>query len=146
MVRCTWLPATACLPLTIRCCCLLPACPPTPRPRTPHSAVQSHAKVLGNGSLKFKYLNPNTLFVAVGTPAGAQHAEGAEGEEHLLGVMLLDAVTGRVLASQQHEVGGWALSEPGAVGWGGAWLAGSGGMLRQGGHWPGSGSRVLLLE
>lgn len=65
----------------------------------PGETVYSPARVLGNGELKFKYLNPNTLLVAVGPPAGGRG-------EQTLTVALLDAVTGRTLFSQAHEVRG----------------------------------------
>ena len=70
---------------------------------TPGEAVSSPARVLGSGDLKFKYLNPNSLLVAVGVPAAAAGGSGDAAEERLT-VMVLDAVTGRVLFSQKHEV------------------------------------------
>lgn len=69
----------------------------------PGEAVFSPARVMGDGELKFKYLNPNTLLVASGLPAGAGAEAGAAAK---LTVALVDAVTGRLLFSQAHEVGG----------------------------------------
>ncbi|PRW59755.1 ER membrane complex subunit 1 [Chlorella sorokiniana] len=69
---------------------------------SPGEAVASPARVLGDGSLKFKYLNPNTLLVVVGLPAGAAPAADAAAPAKLTAVVL-DAVTGRVLFSQAHE-------------------------------------------
>eukprot|EP00887_Chlorella_sp_A99_P006353 scaffold3.g6353.t1 len=60
-------------------------------------AVNSYARVTGTGALKFKLLDPNKLLVAAGAPQGQPAARPA------LSVLLLDAVTGRVLASQRHE-------------------------------------------
>ena len=75
---------------------------------TPGEAVGSPARVLGSGELKFKYLNPNTLLVAVGEPRGARsgHAAGdaSAGAGPRLTVTLLDVVSGRVLFIQAHEV------------------------------------------
>lgn len=69
-------------------------------------AVPSHAKVLGDGSLKFKYLNPNTVLVAV----GAKRHAAVQGGDHSdppppLTVYMLDTITGRVLTSHTHKAG-----------------------------------------
>lgn len=64
-------------------------------------AVASPARVLGDGELKFKYLNPNTLLVLAGLPGGAAPEAAAAAT---LTAVVLDAVTGRVLFSQAHEV------------------------------------------
>ena len=69
----------------------------------PGEAVASPARVLGSGELKFKYLNPNALLVAVGRPAGGAAREEAAGPR--LTVTLLDGVTGRTLFSQVEWVG-----------------------------------------
>ncbi|KAL4426508.1 hypothetical protein ABPG77_008366 [Micractinium sp. CCAP 211/92] len=71
---------------------------------TPGEAVGSPARVLGSGELKFKYLNPNTLLVAVGEPRDGRSglSDGASAGPRLT-VTLLDAVSGRVLFSQTHE-------------------------------------------
>jgi len=75
--------------------------------QAPGEAVASPAIVLGSGELKFKYLNPNMLLVAVGEPNGGSARGGADaGAAPKLTVLLLDAVSGRVLFSQTHEVGG----------------------------------------
>ena len=58
--------------------------------------------MLGDRSLKLKYLNRNTLFLATGTPPGGP-AAGARASR--VTAHLLDTVTGRVLYSQTHEVG-----------------------------------------
>ena len=74
----------------------------------PDEAVYTPARVLGNGELKFKYLNPSVVLVAV-----AGEGAGAGGEQHSrLTVTLLDAVSGRLLHSQTHKVGGWADPDP----------------------------------
>ncbi len=72
---------------------------------TPGEAVGSPARVLGSGELKFKYLNPNTLLVAVGEPRNGRIrlSDGASSGPRLT-VTLLDVVSGRVLFSQTHEV------------------------------------------
>jgi hypothetical protein len=62
-------------------------------------------QVLGDRSLKLKYLNPNTLFVATGTLPGQHKA----GDCHIT-AHVIDTVTGHVLFSQTHEV---ALAAPG---------------------------------
>lgn len=70
-------------------------------------AVGSPARVLGSGELKFKYLNPNTLLVAVGEARGARSGLSVDDADASAGprltVTLLDAVSGRVLFSQTHE-------------------------------------------
>lgn len=58
------------------------------------------AQVLGDRSLKLKYLNPNTLFVATGT-----QPEQADGAERHITAHIFDTVTGQLLFSQTHEVG-----------------------------------------
>ncbi|KAI3435883.1 hypothetical protein D9Q98_001941 [Chlorella vulgaris] len=65
----------------------------------PGEAVFSPARVMGSGEVKFKYLNPNALLVAVGVPGHAS----SQSEEPRLTMLLVDAVTGRVLFSQTHE-------------------------------------------
>ena len=57
-------------------------------------------QVLGDRSLKLKYLNPNTLFVATGTQPGE-----ATGAERHITAHIFDTVTGQLLFSQSHEVG-----------------------------------------
>ena len=61
--------------------------------------------MLGNRSLKLKYLNPNTLFVATGTPPGV-----AKGTARHITAHIFDTVTGQLLYSQSHEVGGCIAS------------------------------------
>ncbi len=56
--------------------------------------------MLGDRSLKLKYLNPNTLFVATGTQPGQ-----ADGTERHITAHIFDTVTGQLLFSQAHEVG-----------------------------------------
>lgn len=58
-------------------------------------------QVLGDRSLKYKYLNPNTLFIATGSPAGVD----ADGDDAPLTAHIIDAVTGRMLHRQSH-IGG----------------------------------------
>lgn len=74
----------------------------------PGEAVASPARVLGDGSVKFKYLSPNTLLAVVGLPRGAAELGSDAAEGGRLTALALDAVTGRVLFSQAHEVGGRA--------------------------------------
>lgn len=77
----------------------------------PGEAVFSPARVLGDGQLKFKYLSPNMLLVAAGLPGGTPAEAGRAAR---LTVTLLDAVSGRVLFSQAHEVGGSSAMLEGA--------------------------------
>ena len=60
-------------------------------------------QVLGDRSLKFKYLNPNTLFVAVGPPDGVPSA-ALPPDALQLTVSIIDTVTGRPLFRQTHQV------------------------------------------
>ena len=58
--------------------------------------------MLGDRSLKLKYLNPNTMFLATGsTPE-------QPGKAHIT-AHIFDTVTGRLLFSQTHEVSHWIL-------------------------------------
>lgn len=61
----------------------------------PGEAVASPARVLGDGELRMKYLNPSALLAVAGPPRGS---EGGR-----LTAAVLDGVTGRVLFSQAHE-------------------------------------------
>ena len=59
-------------------------------------------QVLGDRSLKLKYLNPNTMFLATGsTPE-------QPGKAHVT-THIFDTITGRLLFSQKHEVSRWVL-------------------------------------
>lgn len=60
--------------------------------------VHSYTKVLGDRSLLFKYLNPNTALIV----AGGVHSN-AEFEDSDLEAFLIDTITGRVLYRQIHE-------------------------------------------
>ncbi|CAD7698977.1 unnamed protein product [Ostreobium quekettii] len=64
--------------------------------------VHSFVKILGDRTLKFKYLNPNTAFVASG-PAFGVPSEELDRESIELTVTVLDTVTGRVLFRQVHR-------------------------------------------
>lgn len=58
--------------------------------------------MLGDRSLKLKYLNPNLLLLASGPPDGVP---GASLKAPRLTISLLDTVTGQVLFRQTHQVG-----------------------------------------
>ncbi|KAJ9155292.1 ER membrane protein complex subunit 1 [Pleurostoma richardsiae] len=60
--------------------------------RSPHDPVASIGRVLGDRSVKYKYLNPNTVVVAAADDAAST-----------LTVYLLDTVSGQILASATHE-------------------------------------------
>ena len=60
--------------------------------RSPHDAVASIGRVLGDRSVKYKYLNPNTLVVAC-----------AHDSDSALSVYLLDTVSGQILSSTTYE-------------------------------------------
>ena len=71
-------------------------------------ANEIHLQVLGNRSLKLKYLNSNTMFLATGsTPE-------QPGKAHVT-AHIFDTITGRLLFSQTHEVG--ILQFSGACTW-----------------------------
>jgi hypothetical protein len=55
------------------------------------------AQVLGDRSLKLKYLNPNTMFLATGS------SPAQPGKAHIT-AHVFDTITGRLLFSQTHEV------------------------------------------
>ena len=65
----------------------------------PRIAIQ----VLGNKSLKMKYLNPNSVFVASGPPEGLL-SEDLEPSSILLTVQIVDTVTGAPIHRQVHKV------------------------------------------
>ena len=54
------------------------------------------AQVLGDRSLKLKYLNPNTMFLATGS------SPAQLGKAHIT-AHIFDTITGRLLFSQTHE-------------------------------------------
>ncbi len=60
--------------------------------RDPWEPLHSYVKVLGDRSMKYKYLSPSTAFVATAGAGGVT-------------VYLLDTVTGGVLHSQAHPAG-----------------------------------------
>ncbi|KAI1494607.1 hypothetical protein F5X96DRAFT_616836 [Biscogniauxia mediterranea] len=60
--------------------------------RPKHDPIASIGRVLGDRSVKYKYLNPNTIVVAA-----------VNEQENLLGVYLLDTVSGQVLYSAIYE-------------------------------------------
>ena len=55
------------------------------------------AQVLGDRSLKLKYLNPNTMFLATGS------SPAQPGKAHIT-AHIFDTITDRLLFSQTHEV------------------------------------------
>lgn len=57
------------------------------------------AQVLGDRSLKLKYLNPNTLFVVTGSLPGQ-----AKGSARHVTAHIFDTITGQLLFSQIHQV------------------------------------------
>lgn len=59
-------------------------------------------QVLGNRSMKLKYLNPNVLFVASGQSESEQAAAAIDST---LTVQLIDTITGQVVYRQTLEVG-----------------------------------------
>ncbi|KAI0600638.1 hypothetical protein F4775DRAFT_590195 [Biscogniauxia sp. FL1348] len=60
--------------------------------RAKHDPIASIGRVLGDRSVKYKYLNPNTIVVAA-----------ISEQENLLTVYLLDTVSGQVLTSATYE-------------------------------------------
>ncbi|KAI5922291.1 hypothetical protein F4810DRAFT_674227 [Camillea tinctor] len=60
--------------------------------RAKHDPIASIGRVLGDRSVKYKYLNPNTIVVAA-----------VNEQENLLTVYLLDTVSGQILTSSTHE-------------------------------------------
>jgi len=59
-------------------------------------------QVLGDRSLKYKYVNPNTLFVATGTAVTGQLVGGPPTEQSVTATVL-NTVTGSVLHQQVHH-------------------------------------------
>ncbi|KAH6630471.1 hypothetical protein B0J18DRAFT_421249 [Chaetomium sp. MPI-SDFR-AT-0129] len=60
--------------------------------RPAHDAVASIGRVLGDRTVKYKYLNPNTIVVAATNPA-----------TDTLALYLLDTVSGQILSTSQHD-------------------------------------------
>lgn len=60
-------------------------------------------QVLGNRSLKIKYLNPSTVFVASG-PAPGLLSEDLDSSSIRLTVQIVDTVTGAPIHRQVHKV------------------------------------------
>ncbi|KAK4453330.1 ER membrane protein complex subunit 1, partial [Podospora aff. communis PSN243] len=60
--------------------------------RAAHEPVASIGRVLGDRTVKYKYLNPNTLVLAA-----------ADDKAHALSVYLLDTVSGQVLSASQYD-------------------------------------------
>ena len=56
-------------------------------------------QVLGDRSLKLKYLNPNVILVAIGAAEDMVNQAGS-----VLTILIVDTVTGRVLHRQTHQV------------------------------------------
>ena len=72
-----------CLPILVETVCLL--------------------QILGNKSLKIKYLSPSTVFVATGAPQG-QLTEDLDTSSLALTIHIVDTVTGAPIFSQIHKV------------------------------------------
>ena len=60
-------------------------------------------QILGNKSLKIKYLNPSTVFIASGPPAG-RLSEDIDSSSIMLTVQIVDTVTGAPIYRQVHKV------------------------------------------
>ena len=60
-------------------------------------------QILGNKSLKIKYLNPSTVFIASGPPTGML-SEDMDSSSIMLTVQILDTVTGAPIYRQVHKV------------------------------------------
>ena len=65
-------------------------------------------QILGNKSLKIKYLNPSTVFIATGPPAGLL-SEDLDSSGIMLTVQIVDTVTGAPIHRQIHKAGRHAL-------------------------------------
>lgn len=66
-------------------------------------------QILGDRSLKYKYINPNLLFVATAPNSGAQQSSSSAStgrkqpaDEQEVSVALINTVTGAVLHQQVH--------------------------------------------
>lgn len=64
-------------------------------------AVSTRTRVLGDRSMLFKYLSPNTLFIAAAAPPSPASLAAGENDPSLE-VTLLDAATGQVLYRVRH--------------------------------------------
>ena len=86
------------------------SCKPQHAPGIPgHNHTQAKIdvcclQILGNKSLKIKYLNPSTVFVATGPPEGLL-TEDLDPNSIALTVHVVDTVTGAPIYSQTHKVG-----------------------------------------
>lgn len=60
-------------------------------------------QILGNKSLKIKYLNPSTVFIATGPPSGML-SEDLDSSSIMLTVQIVDTVTGAPIYRQIHKV------------------------------------------
>mmetsp|Transcript_70430 Transcript_70430/g.223153 ORF Transcript_70430/g.223153 Transcript_70430/m.223153 type:complete len:981 (-) Transcript_70430:53-2995(-) len=67
-------------------------------------AVNTHVKTLGDRSVMFMYINPNTLFVATGEPPRPEERANPDSS---VKAYIIDTVTGRVLyrVAHQHATG-----------------------------------------
>ncbi|KAL3141461.1 hypothetical protein ABBQ32_005026 [Trebouxia sp. C0010 RCD-2024] len=70
--------------------------------RDPTEHVYSQAKILGNKSLKIKYLNPSTVFIATGPTPGLL-SEDLDSTSIRLTVQIVDTVTGAPIHRQVHK-------------------------------------------
>jgi hypothetical protein len=66
------------------------------------TAPVSLMQILGNKSLKIKYLNPSTVFIATGPPEGLL-TEDLEPSSIALTVQIVDTVTGAPVHRQVHK-------------------------------------------
>lgn len=88
--------------------CRLEPLQPFPSRLLTHSvAVPSAVQVLGDRSIKYKYLNPNTLVLALGhTHSTLPHSKGSDDEAAAgpsVTLAVVDSATGRLLHSQVHS-------------------------------------------
>lgn len=60
-------------------------------------------QILGNKSLKIKYLNPSAVFIATGPPTGTL-SEDLDSSSIMLTVQIVDTVTGAPIYRQVHKV------------------------------------------
>ena len=67
------------------------------------TCIVATLQILGNKSLKIKYLNPSTVFIATGPPTGML-SEELDSSSIMLTVQIVDTVTGAPIYRQVHKV------------------------------------------